>query len=202
MINTVLHKPFRTALLLSFLAGGASMAATSEAIEMPYPKVVIDQDVRNTFQDFGRDLGYMMVVDPRINGTVRQPNSELSGREFLDDIALSVSATWYENNGVIYVEPLEDISQRVFDISDVDRSKLYATLASLDFDLDAFPIRFSDDDKIVVVSGPLDFLSNVSDVIILEGGRSLTDLNQADTELVTEVSDDPLPSVFRGRVAQ
>jgi type III secretion protein C len=163
-------------------------------LQQPYPKAVLDLDVRDVLQEFGQDLGILTVVSADVKGKVKQLNTDLNARAFLDEITAASAATWYLSNGVVYVDPVSEISQRVYDLEGVDRDALMAAFKSIGIDSSQLPFSFSSDGDIAFVSGPDRFLTTVTDVIALEGGRLLTDKKK----------DEPndLPSVFRGRVAQ
>ena len=191
-----------TVLLATISLCTAELSAEPSGLSRQYPKIVESQPVEDVLRDFGRDLGYMVVVDPAVQGTVRQTQSSLSGKEFLSEITASVSAVWYGLNHTVHVVPLKDVAERVFDTSAINRQEVSDTLSDLGFQIEAYPIQFSEDGNIAIVSAPLELLNTVSDIIVLSGGRLIGEPNQETVIAATEPDLNAKPRVFRGRVSE
>ena len=177
--------------LLTLFGAEVVMAAD---LQQPYPKAVLDLDVRDVLKEFGKDLGILTVVGADVKGNVKQLDTTLNARAFLDEVTAAAGATWYLSSGVVYVDPVSMISQRIFDIANVDLDALMLSFESIGIDSSQLPFSFSSDGNIAFVSGPDRFLNTVTDIIALNGGRILTDEEKE--------AEADLPTVFRGRVTQ
>ena len=186
------------ALALSVLKAHAD-THTAERLDARYPKVVIDQDIEHVMRDFSQDLGITVVVDREVMGAVRQMDADLSARRFLDRVAGSLSATWFFYDGYIYMTPLAEIDQAVFDVTRVSRASLEKALGGLKLQAGRAPLSFGVDDHIAIATGAPELLRLITDIVMLEGGKMAEETGLTDVAMAQPAA---AMSVFRGRLEQ
>ncbi|KMW56386.1 Type III secretion outermembrane pore forming protein (YscC,MxiD,HrcC, InvG) [Candidatus Rhodobacter oscarellae] len=183
----------------ALLCASQLASAQSEVLDTAYPKIVLDQDVDVVMREFSKDLDVTVVVDRELSGSVRQMDPNLSARRFLDRVANALSATWFHSNGYIYMTPLSDVEQIVFNVARVDQSELDHALSSLE-QQGARPIlMYGPGGRIAFASGAPNLLRIVKEIVELEGGRIVDDEPEAQ---VATIEDPKGITIFRGRVAQ
>lgn len=183
----------------------ALLAPLAHAAELdaPYPKVIFDQAVGEVMTQFAQDTGLLAVVSAQVDGNVAQTEGDLSIRQFLNNVTGAVNATWYYSGGVIYVDPVSDVSQRVFDVSTIDVTELTVAFRDLGLDFPQLPMMSNVSDDILILSGPNRFLSLATDIVVLKGGAIVPpEPEEVEASLPDPVVEGGLPRVFRGRVSQ
>ena len=194
-------------LWMMILLGVATSAhAQNQQLDQVYPKIVLDQDVEVVLRQLTEDTGIPVVVDRAIDGVVRNENPDLSTREFLDAILAPVAATWYYSNGFVYVAPMTEVEQVLFDVAEVPKDNLYRAVAGIEMQAGRSPITIRSDGLTAIATGSPDYLRLVSELVALEGGFVLGQNNDgeqvtAGSEIEAEfVEEQQTMSVFRGRV--
>lgn len=185
-----------------------SVHAQNQQLDQVYPKIVLDQDVEVVLRQLTEDTGIPVVVDRAIDGVVRNDNPDLSAREFLDAILAPVAATWYYNNGFVYVAPMTEVEQILFDVADVPTGNLSRAFAGIEMQSGRPPITIRSDGLTAIATGSPDYLRLASELVALEGGFVLGQNNDGEQVTVSSepeaevINEEQTMSVFRGRVSR
>lgn len=192
--------------MIALTCVASSVHAQNQQLDQVYPKIVLDQDVEVVLRQLTEDTGIPVVVDRAIDGVVRNDNPDLSAREFLDAILAPVAATWYYNNGFVYVAPMTEVEQVLFDVAEVPAGNLSRAFAGIEMQSGRPPITIRSDGLTAIATGSPDYLRLASELVALEGGFVLGQNNDgeqvaASSEIEAEfVEEQQTMSVFRGRV--
>lgn len=127
----------------------------------PYPYVLVDQDLRAAFSEFGHHLGVMLVLSDKVRGRSRSNLRAITAGEFLGLISEANHLSWYVDGDVLYVNAEDEASIRVFTRATVNLDQLQAWLNSLQVYGKPLSIRGSADGNELSVFGPAPFLVRV-----------------------------------------
>ena len=114
--------------LMLGLAGSGAFAADAPWADRSYRYVVIDQDVRDVLQEFGRNLSLPVEVSSAVNGEVRGDIHADSAQAFLEQVCRSNGLAWFFDGYVLHVAAREELGRRSFDLDGVDVSRLSADI--------------------------------------------------------------------------
>lgn len=165
-----------------------SAASKAPWADRSYRYVVIDQNVRDVLQEFGRNLSLPVEVSDAVDGEVRGDIHADTAADFLEQVCQANGLAWFFDGYVLHVAAREELARRSFDLDGVD-------VATLRADIDAAEIgsplsaEFRDDVNRLEAMGPPSWLAEV-------------------TQRVDALRRTPSPStpgevrVFRGSVAQ
>lgn len=187
----------RRILMVGLLSAGSAVCAAPADLDQAYPRLVTGEDITFVLQTFTSDTGIITVPAAEVIGNVRQNAVNLSAREFLDSVTGDVGATWFYSDGVVYVTPLAQVRQTVYDVSAVAPGVLEEALAGIVGALGRSPLRVRDDGRIATASGSPEMLDIVTDIVLLEGGFLVAAPSDADD---TDQDGTQQMIVFRGRV--
>ncbi len=155
----------------------------------PYDYVVLDQDLRDTLTEFGRNLGVPVVLSDAVKGRVRgRVESKLAG-EFLQRLASSNGLTWYFDGSVLHVSADTEFVTRVFDTGKLNGAMVSARMRELGLEDARFSVRSSRDGRVITASGPPAYVAAVDQLV-----------QRMQPEPVV-AGDDPRVRVFRGGIA-
>lgn len=175
---------FACALSLGLATGAQALpdwAAT------PYEYVVLDQDIRATLTDFGRNLGLAVSLSDAVKGHVRGRVEAQTAGDFLDRISEANGLNWYFDGSILHVSAASEFATRIVATEGADGAAVLPELQRLGLADDRFGIRQSG--HMISVSGPPAYVETVRGFIA--GMRPAT---------VAAQGDDPRVRVFRGRV--
>src|SRR3954447_4571968 len=150
-------------LMLSLAAMYAPPATAGEPAwpTEPYRYTVIDQDLGNVLQEFGRNTGLRLEVSPEIRGRVRGPLPELTAKEFLEHLARNYGLDWYFDGFRIHVSSNKEASSRILQLGTVPLQRLETALR----DLAVYDVRFSlksiKQADMALVAGPPQYIQTV-----------------------------------------
>lgn len=155
--------------------------------ETPYDYVVLDQDIRATLTDFGRNLGIAVSLSDAVSGRVRGRVEGATAGEFLDRLTDSNGLNWYFDGAVLHVSTAAEYATRVVPTGGLRSDRLIEEMARLDLADARFGIRGGGDT--LSVSGPPAYVSMVRDFV----------QNMQPAPAAPD-GDDPRVRVFRGRI--
>jgi|SRR4051812_22406595 type III secretion protein C len=153
------------------LSTGAMHATSATAGEPawptePYRYTIVDQDLSNVLQEFGRNTGLRLEVSPEVRGRVRGPLPELAAREFIEHLARNYGFDWYFDGFRIYVTSNKEASSRLIQLSTVPLQRLESALR----DLALYDVRFSlksiKQADMAMVSGPPQYIQMVERTLV------------------------------------
>lgn len=173
-------------LCLAALAPAVARAAPQWA-ETPYEYVVLDQDIRSTLTDFGRNLGMAVSLSDGVKGRVWGRIDADSAGGFLDRLAEQNGLNWYFDGAVLHVSAAGEYATRVIPTGGLRGNDVIDQMQRLDLADDRFGMRGGTD--IVTVSGPPAYVAVVRDLV----------QNMQPVAAIPD-GDDPRVRVFRGRI--
>ncbi len=181
------HSAFLTALAAVIVISGVSVAAAlPEWTSRPYNYVLINQDLPGAMKEFGRNLGFPVVLDGQVRGQIRGQIKAQTAGQFLDELAEGNGLNWYFDGAILHVSPSDEFKTQVIELgrltgdvvlSEMKRMKLYDERFSINYSKNAAALR---------VSGPPSYIEVTREVI-------------STIQPPPAADDDPRVRVFRGR---
>ncbi|MDH2326588.1 hypothetical protein QCN27_06880 [Cereibacter sp. SYSU M97828] len=172
--------------VLPLCAPGPALAAPVWS-DTAYGYVVLDQDIRATFTDFGRNLGIAVSLSDAVKGRVRgRVDAETAGA-FLDRLTESNGLNWYFDGAVLHVSAASEYATRTVPAGGMRSEDVLAEMQRLDSADDRFAIRGGGD--VISVSGPPAYVAAVRDVV-----------QNMQPAVAAPDQDHPHVRVFRGRI--
>ncbi len=146
---------------LALLVAAPVRAADAPWAGRDYRYVVIQQDVREVLEEFGRNLSLPVAVSDAVTGEVNGDIDATRAGDFLRQVCAANGLAWFYDGYVLHVATRGELSQRLFDLDGVDRERLLAALARSEIGapLDATLI---DDGARLEVSGPPAWITSVA----------------------------------------
>lgn len=164
MFRPIANRAFRCfpALILCALIPGFAKAAPEWADE-PYEYVVLDQDIRATLTDFGRNMGIAVSLSDAVKGRVRGRINADSAGEFLNRLADANGLNWYFDGAVLHLSTAGEYATRAVPTGGLRSAELLDEMDRLKLADDRFDIRGGAD--VISVSGPPAYVEMVRDFV-------------------------------------
>lgn len=156
--------------------------------EEPYNYVVLDQDIRETLTEFGRNLGLPVVLSDAVNGRVRGRVEAETAGQFIGRLSTVNGLTWYFDGSVLHVSADREFATRVIDSGRLSGDVVAQQMRDLGLADDRFSLRVARGGNVITVSGPPAYINVVGQVV-----------ERMQPEPVV-AGDDPRVRVFRGGV--
>jgi type III secretion protein C len=132
----------------------------------PYRYTIIEQDLTNVLQEFGRNTGLRVEVSSEVRGRVRGPLPELKARDFLDHLARGYGLEWYFDGFRLYVTSTKEDASRILPLGSVVLQRLETALTDLSLNDARFPLRAIRQSDMVLVAGPPQYLAMVERTLV------------------------------------
>jgi type III secretion protein C len=127
----------------------------------PYAYVLVEQDVRAALEEFGHNLGLIVVLSDKVRGKSRSNIRGESAGEFLTLLCDSNGLGWYFDGNVLYLSTDGETDTRLFKAQGQNLEQLQDYLASLDVYGKQMSVRAGPDGDELFVSGPPAYLAMV-----------------------------------------
>jgi type III secretion protein C len=176
--------------LLGFSAVFAQPVAAAQPdwFEEAYAYVVLDQDVRTTLTEFGRNLGIPVVLSDAVKGRVRGRIEATNAGEFLERLSGANGLTWYSDGAVLHVSADTEFATRVLDAGRLNAEQVTRKMQELGLADDRFSLRGARSGRVITVSGPPAFIAAADQLV-----------QRMQPEPVV-AGDDPRVRIFRGGI--
>jgi type III secretion protein C len=149
-----------TALIsMSVRAQDEQATANPDWFATPYAYVLVEQDVRAALEEFGHNLGLIVVMSDKVRGRSRSNVRGESAGEFLNLLCDSNGLSWYFDGNVLHLTADSETGTRLFKTQDLGQLQDY--LASLDVYGKQMSVRPGPDGNELFVSGPPAYLAMV-----------------------------------------
>lgn len=142
----------------------------------PFNYAVVDQDLRQVLQEFGRNLGVLVRIGDDVHGHVRNLGRCPDAKSFLDKVAADQNLVWYDDGATIHVASADDIQSKIVSLSGVSFEQLSEALGHLGLSGKRFGVRPSTNEDLVNVTGPRDFVALVEQTITTLGQQNAHDV--------------------------
>lgn len=128
----------------------------------PFAYALVDQDVRGALNEFGHNLGLIVVMSEKVRGKARSPvRSDLAG-EFLTRLCDSNGLAWYFDGNILYVTAADEVATRLVRRGPgLDPQALHDDLAELDVKGSQLSMRQGAGGDELYISGPPAYLSMI-----------------------------------------
>lgn len=163
---------------LTMLSAFAPSAAAADPpwFSEPYDYVIVDQDLRDVLREFADNLGFRVQLSDEIDGQIRGDWPGVTARLFIDALARQFSFDWYYEGETLYVTARSEAEARMLALGPVGFTELESELLNLDI-LDArYPLRFSDESNLALVSGPPRYVELIEETLLALGKRAGADV--------------------------
>lgn len=161
--------------LCATVAGGTGHAAERtlpalsawEAASFDY--VVVDQDLRQVLQEFGRKLGLVIHLSDEVQGQVRNMASAPSAGAFLDTVAAEQNLVWFDDGVVLHVATADEVQTKIVPLGGASFDQLNTALGQLVVTGKRLGLRASATTGLVNITGPTDYVALVEQAIAVTG---------------------------------
>jgi type II secretory pathway component GspD/PulD (secretin) len=128
----------------------------------PYAYVLVEQDVRAALEEFGHNLGLIVVLSDKVRGQSRSNVRGESAGDFLTLLCDSNGLSWYFDGNILYLTTDAETGTRLFKARGQNLEQLQDYLASLDVYGKQMSVRPGPDGEELFVSGPPAYLAMVA----------------------------------------
>ncbi|WP_434563126.1 type III secretion protein [Pseudomonas sp. Z4-20] len=127
----------------------------------PYAYVLVEQDVRAALEEFGHNLGLIVVMSDKVRGKSRSKVRGESAGDFLTQLCNVNGLSWYFDGNILYLSADAENATRLFKAQGHDLEQLEDYLGSLDVYGKQLSSRAGPDGDELFVSGPPAYLGMV-----------------------------------------
>lgn len=150
-----------TLISLSVQAQDEQASANPDWFATPYAYVLVEQDVRAALEEFGHNLGLLVVMSDKVRGKSRSNVRGQSAGDFLTLLCDSNGLSWYFDGNVLYLTADGETGTRLFNAKGQDLGQLQDYLASLDVYGKQMSVRPGPNGDELFVSGPPAYLAMI-----------------------------------------
>jgi len=143
----------------------AAPAAEPPWPDVPYPYVVIDQDLTVLLTEFGRNLGTPVQISDQVHGRVLGKLPPLAPRAFLDRLGTEYGFNWYYDGSTLVIAANSEMVQRMMPLGVTDFDRLNTDLERLGISDSRHQLHRAQGADAVMVSGPPRFAELVEQTI-------------------------------------
>lgn len=181
------HSAFLAALVAAaVILDVPAAAALPEWTNKPYNYVLINQDLPGAMKEFGRNLGFPVVLSGQVHGQIRGQIKAQTAGQFLDELAQGNGLNWYFDGAVLHVSPSDEFKTQVIDLGRLTGDAVLREMKRMGLYDERFAINYSKNASALRVSGPPSYIEVTRDVI-------------STIQPPPAAADDPRVRVFRGR---
>jgi len=132
----------------------------------PYKYVVIEQDLKNTLIEFGRNINVPVKVSDEVKGKVRGDLGAGSAEEFFRQLTASQGLVWYFDGSVLHINAATELRTEVIELGRIVPTDVVAKLTKLGIADSRYPIRTTPGSSVISVSGPPPYIVLVRQTLI------------------------------------
>lgn len=177
------RRPLRTAaigLVLGLQAFSAMFAPAALAAPIPWRSSNISyvadrKDIQEVLRDISASAGVAVQISAKVKGTV-SGRFDTRPQLMLERMAATFGFIWYYDGAVLRIYSADEVVSTTIGLSAASTAALRRSLSKLQIEDPRFPIRFDDDARTAVVSGPPRYVELVNDV------AKLVDQNHVDQQ--------------------
>jgi len=144
---------------------GLGWAAEPKWPEGPYKYMVIDQSVRDTLTEFGRNIGISIQMSPEIKGRVTASVPEGNAKEFLEWVCNRYGLVWYFDGSTLHISNETENRTEVLAMDDRAIDGISQRLDNLGLVDPRFPVRIDREQKAASISGPPAYIALVKETV-------------------------------------
>lgn len=146
--------------------------------------VVVDQDLRAVLTEISHHLGLPAHISDEIKGRVREKMSAASDRELVHTLATRYGFTWYFDGSSLYFSALSENQSQIYPMGQVSSFYLQNELSGLGILDGRFELRFSDNGRIVYVSGPPRYIELVRQTLEAANAQTIAKVQNRSVNVI------------------
>lgn len=131
----------------------------------PFDYAVVDQDLRETLTDFGRNLGLLVEMSDSVHGRVRNMPASPSAGAFLERLAAAHDLVWYLDGSALHVATAGEVTSKVLPLKGVGPGRLRQAMAAVGASDPRLALAPDPAAGLVSVTGPPDYVALVAQTI-------------------------------------
>ncbi len=165
----------RIALAAMVVAGtalGPARALEPDWPDGPYKYIAVDQPVDAALVEFGRNLGISTKLSKGIKGRLNSGKAHGSAREFLDWVCDRYGLVWHYDGSTLNIVTEADLRTEIVKVEGEKIPDLAERLDRLGVSDSRFPLRISQKDRAVTISGPPSYIALVKQSVGLDGSET------------------------------
>jgi len=132
----------------------------------PYNFIVIDQDVRDTLVEFGRNTDIPVNISTSVKGRVKGKLPSLPPKEFLSRLTGDYGLVWYYDGSLMHISSVKENATEILRPVPGTLAEAEEKLRKSNLLDDRFTFKPSADGSTVVVSGPPAYREAVKGIML------------------------------------
>src|SRR5687768_1435303 len=151
-------------LLLSANANGAEQSnAEQDWAATTFDYNVVDQDLRQVFREYGRQLGIIVQLSDNVRGRARNLNAGSTAEDFLGRIATEYDLVWYYDGSILHVATTAEVMRQALPTDGLSFERLSEAVNQHSKTDPRLGLRPGPDPDLVYVTGPASYFSFVQE---------------------------------------
>ncbi len=131
----------------------------------PYNFIVVDQNVRDTLTEFGRNNNIPVNLSPRVKGRVKGKLPTLPSKEFLQKITEDYSLAWYYDGNLLHISSEAENTTEIVRPAAGSAAAAKTKLQDMGLLDDRYGFQVSPDGLSATISGPPAYRAAVQGVL-------------------------------------
>lgn len=124
---------------------------------------VVDQDLRQVFREYGRQLGIIVQLSDNVRGRARNLNADSTAEEFLERIATEYDLVWYYDGSILHVATTAEVMRQALPTGGLSFERLSEAVNQHSKTDPRLGLRPGPDPDLVYVTGPASYFSFVQE---------------------------------------
>ena len=131
-----------------------------------YSYVCVDQEIGEALRFFALNLGIAADIAPGLEGRVGAGTpDDLPRRAYLDRLAAEFRFVWYFDGSILHVAPTSSVQTEVFSLQNNNGARVISALSRVGLYQPKFRHGYDLKGKILIVSGPPAYVSDVKKTV-------------------------------------
>ena len=143
----------------------------------PYPYTVVDQDVRDALEEFGRNLDIGVTVSDDVQGRLRGPWTSKTTADFLGRVSDELNVAWFYDGHRLHVSSAAESTSEALRLQGVEPEAWRASLDRLGIGGNRSSLSIDADQKVALVSGPPGYVALIKDTLPKAAPRAVRRVN-------------------------
>ncbi|WP_244467963.1 type III secretion protein [Nitratireductor soli] len=159
---------WRSWALISFAAGFSlytsqvpSLAAQPDWPSGTYKYITVDQPVGDALKEFGRNVGIPVEVSKQVGGRLSAGMPVGTAQEFLDWVCSRYGLAWYFDSSILHVATVGEMRTEIIKLGAEATKGVGRKLEDLGIADPRYPVRISEAENVISVSGPPAYVAAV-----------------------------------------
>ncbi len=142
--------------------------------QMPFQYNVVDQDLRELFREYGRQIGIIVQVSENVRGRARNLNTDSTAGAFLERLATEHDLVWYYDGSILHVATTAEVAMQALPTGGIAFDRLKAAVNERSRTDPRLGLRPGPDSNLVYVTGPASYHTFVQETAATLGKVHVT----------------------------